>query len=417
LIKNTKNKFLFFVLIFILLGTSIITSVKGLESFSGYVRDRLGNPISGVSVILTDSQAGFIGSATTNANGYYSMGVSLSGYSPYYLTAGKTGLQPYTFTVTDGGQYDFSLYTYVQGYVRNSLNEPMANVPVRVYNNGLFLATSYSQTNGYYHLLLDCFPANGQIKIEKHGYKDISLSITGGGTYDLYLRAIWAIIVGISEYQYISNLEFCDEDATDWYNKLHPMGYECRVYGDSSSNYPRYDGLATESNVRDAIQSLPAITGPGDTVCFITAGHGSVDWLDHQYLSMYNCRTYLNIGRYLDTEIADDFDDFDTGVNLFFFFDNCHSGGILDELETISNVADIYCAATCTAEGYGFDDDDYCNGLWTYYFLEFSWINHYGGSASYSMETIFNDASNNYTHSGINAPQDYDGNPETSFYL
>ena len=121
--------------------------------------------------------------------------------------------------------------------------------------------------------------------------------------------------------------------------------------------------------------------------------------------------------QYKETEIADDFDNYVSGVKIFFFFDACNSGGIISTLDDMPNKNFIYVATTCTADGYGYDSSTYSNGLWTYYFLEYAWIDHYGGSNSYSMETIFDYAKEDYPKSGVNEPQEYDGNTSSSFYL
>ena len=45
----------------------------------------------------------------------------------------------------------------------------------------------------------------------------------------LGVQGKYAIISGISDYKNISDLSYCDEDATDWYNYLKRLGYQCRV--------------------------------------------------------------------------------------------------------------------------------------------------------------------------------------------
>ncbi|MHA1307569.1 MAG: carboxypeptidase regulatory-like domain-containing protein [Candidatus Heimdallarchaeota archaeon] len=415
MIKNNKNKnkILFFVLISIILfGTLTITSVRGLEAFSGYVKDRLGNPISGATVTLTDSQNNLIWFTSTNAYGYYSFSTSLSGNSPYDLTAGKTAYQTSTITVTGGGQNDFNLYALINGYVKSSINQPIASVTVEIFISGISIDSTTTQTNGYYSILLDSSPTSAQIKTEKHGYRDLILTISGSGCYDLNLKALFAVIVGISDYYYISDLSYGDEDATDWYNKLYSMGYECWVYGDGHiSNYPRHDGVASENNVRKAIQSFPARTGSGDTFCFITAGHGGQSWFK-QYLAMWDCGPYG--GQYFEGEIADDFD---AGVNLFFFFDNCKSGGILPRLGNMVNADYIYCAATCQWNGNGYDNDTCCNGEWTYSFLEKAWEDELYGSPSANMELIFLYADYYHYYTGADNPKAFDGDTGSKFYL
>jgi hypothetical protein len=226
----------------------------------------------------------------------------------------------------------------------------------------------------------------------------------------------YAIIVGISDYASISDLSFCDEDATDFYNQLYPMGYECRVYGDGhTANYPRHDGKATEATVRAQIQGLAAVAKAGDTVCFITSGHGSGDGNGESYLCMYDCSG--SVGCYYDHELAADVGLFVAGVNIFIFIDHCYSGGMGPELMALSNNDYIYCTTTCTEDGYGYDDTASNNGAWTYEFLEKTWIGVYGGAAHQTMESVYSLAASTYPHTGGDACMCFDGNTGAYFYL
>jgi hypothetical protein len=226
----------------------------------------------------------------------------------------------------------------------------------------------------------------------------------------------YAIIVGISDYSAINDLSFCDEDATDFYNKIYPMGYECRVYGDGhTADYPRHDGKATEAIVRGAIQGLAAHAVAGDTVVFVTSGHGSGDGNGESYLCMWDCSG--SAGCYYDHELAADIGLFAAGVNVFILIDHCYSGGMGPELMALGNKAYIYCTTTCTENGYGYDDSAHSNGAWTYEFLEKTWIGFYGGAVHTAMETIYTKAASTYPHTGGDACMAFDGNTGASFYL
>jgi hypothetical protein len=254
-------------------------------------------------------------------------------------------------------------------------------------------------------------------------------SYSGSGSYTLTVTlsaatppAPWgnggkyAIIVGISDYASISDLSYCDEDATDWYNQLNGMGYECRVYGDGhTANYPRHDAKATESTVRSAIQGLAAHAVAGDTVCFITSGHGSGTGTGSSFLCMYDCSG--SAGCYYDTELAADIGLFAAGVKIFIFIDHCYSGGMGPELMSLSNNDYIYCTTTCTEDGYGYDDGAHQNGAWTYYFLAAGWQQHFSNNYGQSMESIFTYSAGIYPHTGGDAPMQFDGTTGSYFYL
>jgi hypothetical protein len=266
------------------------------------------------------------------------------------------------------------------------------------------------------------------------GGEDITYSMPGAGTWYVMVKSYsgtgayqltctleeptssdwgtggkYAIIVGISDYQSISDLSYCDEDATDWSNFLVSRGYEVHVYGDSHpANYPNYIALATEANVRAAIQELAGHAQAGDEVLFITSGHGSGDGKGSSFLCMYDCSG--SAGCYYDTEIAADLSNFNTGVNLFVFIDHCYSGGIGPELLALSQ--NVYCTTTCTANGYGYDDGSHHNGAWTYEYLEKYWVNY----PTYSAEAIYDMAAATYPHTGGDACMEFDGF-SGSYYL
>jgi hypothetical protein len=259
-------------------------------------------------------------------------------------------------------------------------------------------------------------------------------SYSGSGAYDLTVTLSWptpppewsttgtyyAVIDGISDYQAISDLSYCDEDATDWYNHLNGMGYECHVWGDGhTSDYPVHHGKATEYNVRNDIQALAAVADAGDTVVYCTSGHGSGDGNGYAYLCMWDCDVGSNgyDGDYTDDELAADISLCAAGVNVFVFIDHCYSGGMGPELMALSNSQYIYCTTTCTDDGYGYDDPTHNNGAWTYYFLDYSWQQHYGSDPYVSMETVFTYAHDNYPHTGGDEPQEFDGDTSSYFYL
>jgi hypothetical protein len=241
----------------------------------------------------------------------------------------------------------------------------------------------------------------------------------GGGTGDWGTGGKYAVIVGISNYASINDLSFCDEDALDWYNFLVSKGYECHVFYDGSYTSNSFTsipaaakkGQATEANVRAAIQGLAAHAVSGNSVAFVTSGHGSGDGAGSSYLCMYDCSG--SVGCYYDTELKADFNLFVTGVKTFVFVDHCYSGGLGPEMLTITAKATLYMTTTCTANGYGYDDSAHSNGAWTYYFLE----NYLVGHSTSSMEAVFDAASPGYPYTGGDAPMEFDGATGTAFYL
>ncbi|MHA1910340.1 MAG: caspase family protein [Candidatus Kariarchaeaceae archaeon] len=304
-----------------------------------------------------------------------SMSVILTCGTADFDTYGRAGAEPTTST------YDWRGYT--SGGEENTVSNP---------------------AQGIYYIMVDYYS----------GDADYTLTVTitygsGGDTWGNGGK--YAIVVGISNYWSISDLSYCDEDATDFYNFLVTKGYEVHIFGDDTSNYPRYDGQATEANVRAALVELANHAQSGDDVVFTTSGHGDGTGTGSSYLCMLDCSG--STGCYYDTELAADMDNFALGVDIFVFIDHCYSGGMGPELMAMSNSQYVYCTTTCTEDGYGYDQSSNQNGAWTYEFLE----KYLVPNPSWSMEYTFDQAAATYPYSGGDAPMEFDGNTGSSFYL
>jgi hypothetical protein len=230
----------------------------------------------------------------------------------------------------------------------------------------------------------------------------------------------WAIIIGISDYKAISDLNFCDDDANDWYLYLTELGYEhILLFGDDSNYYYQMDGLATEYNVKQALHYVVANAGANDVISFITSGHGATDHKGGSFLCMWDLGDAENgeDGRFWDYELAPILE-LAIAEQIFVFIDHCFAGGFGPDFLSLSNSEYIYFAATCTAKGLGWDAPQFSNGLWTYYFLEFTLIDYFNSKPRISMEEAFAYASANYPyHTGAMKPEEYDGNIDQIFLL
>ena len=248
-----------------------------------------------------------------------------------------------------------------------------------------------------------------------YGTKTVSITVDnvagGGGKY--------ALLVGVSDYKAISDLSYCDEDVTDWFNYLISIGYESSniiVLGDGhTTNFPKYNGIATEYNTKYYLNWLADQEGE---ICYITSGHGDGDGNWNSLICSWDCYSGesgedgslydYEIAAILGTAVADD---------IFVFIDHCYSGGIGDDLMAMGNANKVYCTTTCTEDGYGYDDSAHQNGAWTYYFVQYTLINHFGSSITTSMEAAFDYAAAVYPYSGGDAPMEFDGNTGSYFYL
>jgi hypothetical protein len=254
------------------------------------------------------------------------------------------------------------------------------------------------------------------------GFDQISVTVdnSGGGGGDGIVTR-WAVIVGISDYQAISDLSYCDEDATDWYNYFtNVMGYDnIRVLGDGhTSNFPAYYADANEYNVKAALNWMISGADEDDIIAFTTSGHGNGNGAGSSYLNMWvsNSGDLGEDGDLWDTELAAIFSNAVAG-DIFIFIDHCFSGGLIPEIAALSINSHVYMTTTCTDDGYGYDDPSHNNGAWTYYFLEYGLVNHYGSNPNTMMEDCFDYALAAYPHGGGDTPQEYDGNTSSGFRL
>ena len=335
---------------------------------------------------------GLIKQRNTNAQGYYEFTATTYEYVPYFLKASKSGyVTEELFVSFNGGTYNFELTSIETSYTGNIYDETNGNSPiegarVRLYSphHQTVLDTDYSDSNGAYDLSFTTGSysyAILHVTYEDSYIYDEIVDIGGYFEEDLYLNPVvkYAVIVGISDYKALSDLSYCDEDATDWYNHLvNNLDWDSdniEVYGDGhTGNYPKYSGKATEYNVKEALDWLVSEADDSDIIAFITAGHGGGDFEGSSYLCMWDCDDGEDgeDGALYDTELDDILEESDAD-KIFVFFDNCLSGGFGPELMSIDNSIHVYLVTTCTYEGFGYDYDDQSNGFWTYYFLDYSW--------------------------------------------
>jgi len=230
----------------------------------------------------------------------------------------------------------------------------------------------------------------------------------------------YAVIIGISDYKSINDLRYCDDDANDWYAYLYDIGYdEIVVLGDNTSTYVKYDGIATEHNAKLALIELVGKAGPKDTIAFISSGHGSGDSRGSSLLCMWDITAGEDgeDGYFWDTEVADILEHSVAG-NIFVFLDHCFAGGFGDELMSMPNSETVYFASTCDIMGMGWDAGEYQNGLWTYFFLEYTLIGIFDSDPQTEMELAFDIAAAAYPYPrGAHHPQEYDGDLNHSFLL
>jgi len=251
----------------------------------------------------------------------------------------------------------------------------------------------YMQVKENIYVVVDSFASDLQLMIKRKASTSVTVN------YDYFVDNSlnkYAIVIGISDYSKISDLNFCDEDATDWFNYLKNIGYQCIVLGDlHKQNYPQYNGLATEQNVRKYMQRIADIANDTSKFAFISSGHGSGDGTGNSFLCMYDFNGNPN-GKYTDKEFYSDINKIKG--QKFVFLDHCLSGGLLDELQTTNN---CFATSTCSPSGFGWDVSKFKNGAWTYTFLQKTLQEKYNNENPTIQETfdwaksIFKSTTNN----------------------
>ncbi len=240
-------------------------------------------------------------------------------------------------------------------------------------------------------------------------YHIMAISYSGSGSYSVQASSTeagssnkWALVIGISNYQYISDLSYCDEDAVDWTNYLQGKGYTVHTLIDSQ---------ASEAAIYNEIDNwLLPNERAGDDVAICFSGHGGfqseggysntpgqVDGHPSQFFA-WNADGSGH-GCILDTVLATHLSGLDS-THVFIFFDCCRSGG-MDEVAAGAS-SGRYVAETCGWNEYGYDAPSYNNGAWTYWYLD--WALKSQGYTS--CESAFSAAAPKY-HA-----EHYDSNPE-----
>ncbi len=163
-------------------------------------------------------------------------------------------------------------------------------------------------------------------KIETKGEVFVSLLPPGDG-----VTRYWGVIVGISEYSHISDLQFCDDDARGIYDTLI-----LNPNWDASHIQLLIDEAATKAGIYSAINNtLVGGFDQDDIFLFFFSGHGTngpdqepldeTDELD-EYLCPYDMTNLLSSG-IRDDELEDWLDKGITGTVIL---DTCYSGGFIE---------------------------------------------------------------------------------------
>ena len=160
----------------------------------------------------------------------------------------------------------------------------------------------------------------------------------------------YAIIIGISDYKLVPDLQYADKDALAFEEFLLSEGGG-KV---AKANIETFlNANATRNNVGDAISVIARKAKPGDRVYFFFAGHGDMEDLtqiENGLLLLHNSPhgnyfgmnddvlEILDLKRYLSPLSQ-------RGIEMLFIVDACHSGNLTGGVEGVKQTGAALMAA------------------------------------------------------------------------
>jgi len=156
-----------------------------------------------------------------------------------------------------------------------------------------------------------------------------------------------ALVIGISDYVGTSNdLQYCDDDAIDWKNRLQAEGYTVTSL---------LDLAATKTAIEAAINTLASQSIAGNEIAFVYSGHGSSGSIvtsDLYYINNSWFKTVFTNAK---------------STKMMFSFDACQIGAMATALNATGRVI----AVASDTKLYSYDGDATMkNGVFTYYQMQ-----------------------------------------------
>lgn len=143
------------------------------------------------------------------------------------------------------------------------------------------------------------------------------------------VRQKWAVIIGISEYQFagqngLENLVFADDDAKAFAKVLENLGWR------ESHVKLLVNSEATQRKIMVALESWLTKAGPDDQIVLFWAGHGFADPEDPEkvYFACYDTNLSIPPMGYRMDRIRSALEERET-KNVLIFADTCHAGKLI----------------------------------------------------------------------------------------
>jgi len=155
----------------------------------------------------------------------------------------------------------------------------------------------------------------------------------------------YALVVGISDYSGTSNdLQYCDDDATDWAARLKAEGY--------TNITVLLDSKATKAAIESAVNDLASLSIAGSEIAFCYSGHGSKG-------NIVSTDLYYISSTWFKTKFANA-----KSTKMMFCYDACQIGAMATDLQATGRVI----AVASNKTSYSYDGDATMkNGVFTYY--------------------------------------------------
>ena len=139
----------------------------------------------------------------------------------------------------------------------------------------------------------------------------------------------WAILIGISQYQYsgqkgLTNLIFADDDAKSFARSLHDLGWS------DSHIKLLINEDATQRNITIALESWLTKAGPNDQIVLFWAGHGFPDPEDPEkvYFACYDTDISIPATGYRMDRVRRSLEE-RKSKNVILLADTCHAGKLI----------------------------------------------------------------------------------------
>jgi len=164
----------------------------------------------------------------------------------------------------------------------------------------------------------------------------------------------WAVIVGVSDYAEINDLEYCDDDARELSHELSPILGEDHIKVLTNAS-------ATKQNIEEAVTDWLALSeDTNDTVLLFFSGHGG--W---EFICPYDSLIYYYDNDIFGDELDGWLDTLDS-EKIIVIVDSCVSGTFLKEVSRNGRVI----LTACSPDESAYDDSILEQGVFSYYILE-----------------------------------------------